>query len=103
MNLTPASSIDLPSAAILTRVSESGTRLMQTAILMAQERKPGACRLATATGCQNPALTLTSKCRGIPGVTNRCTGFPDTVGFSANVPKVTYGWSNTLGTATRTS
>src|SRR5947208_5198270 len=34
MNLTPASSSDLPSAAILTRVSESGTRLMQTAIFM---------------------------------------------------------------------
>src|SRR5213596_72257 len=35
MNLTPASSSDLPSDAILTRVSESGTRLMQTAIFMA--------------------------------------------------------------------
>src|SRR5438046_9572309 len=34
MNLTPASSSDLPSAAILTRVSESGTRFMQTAIFM---------------------------------------------------------------------
>src|SRR6266581_5260478 len=32
MNLTPASSSDLPSEAIFTRVSESGTRLMQTAI-----------------------------------------------------------------------
>src|SRR5207253_7902345 len=34
MNLTPASSSDLPSEAILTRVSESGTRLMQTAIFI---------------------------------------------------------------------
>src|SRR5439155_3457214 len=34
MNLTPASSSDLPSAAGLTRVSESGTRLIQTAIFM---------------------------------------------------------------------
>src|SRR2546426_5824327 len=35
MNLTPASSSDLPSEAIFTRVSESGTRLMQTAIFIA--------------------------------------------------------------------
>src|SRR5690348_17695035 len=63
MNLTPASSIDLPSEAILTRVSESGTRLMQTAIFTktsrcttlrrqvvrnAQERNPGALGLATS-------------------------------------------------------
>jgi len=34
MNLTPASSSDLPSEAILTRVSESGTRLMHTAIFI---------------------------------------------------------------------
>src|SRR5712692_4334609 len=34
MNLTPASSSDLPSAPILTRVSLSATRLMQTAIFM---------------------------------------------------------------------
>src|SRR6266516_6815709 len=34
MNLTPASSRDLPSEAIFTRVSESGTRLMQTAIFI---------------------------------------------------------------------
>src|SRR5712691_4494114 len=34
MNLTPASSSDLPSEAIFTRVSESGTRLMHTAIFM---------------------------------------------------------------------
>ena len=32
MNLTPLSSSDFPSAAILMRVSESATRLMQTAI-----------------------------------------------------------------------
>src|SRR5258708_25468707 len=32
MNLTPVSSIETPSAAILMRVSVSGTRLMQTAI-----------------------------------------------------------------------
>src|SRR5439155_20280099 len=36
MNFTPASSSDLPSAAIFTRVSESGTRLMQTAIFMSK-------------------------------------------------------------------
>src|SRR5256885_9201507 len=53
MNLTPASSRDLPSAAILTRVSESGTRLMQTAIFMrlvggrCAQRKPDERRLAT--------------------------------------------------------
>src|SRR5436190_14752538 len=47
MNLTPASSSDLPSAAILTRVSESGTRLMQTAIFMGKERKPARPVLAT--------------------------------------------------------
>src|SRR5256885_5237243 len=55
MNLTPASSSDLPSEAILTRVSESGTRFTHTAIFMsphvvrrydatlyekAQEKKP---------------------------------------------------------------
>src|SRR5438093_10430477 len=34
MNLTPASSSDLPSAAILTRVSESGTRFTHTAIFI---------------------------------------------------------------------
>src|SRR5690348_1822014 len=50
MNLTPASSSDLPSEAILTRVSESGTRLMHTAIFMGAESKPGHCYLATAGG-----------------------------------------------------
>src|SRR5207244_11871421 len=34
MNLTAASSSDLPSEALLTRVSESGARLTQTAIFM---------------------------------------------------------------------
>src|SRR5437667_10122407 len=98
MNLTPASSIDLPSEAILTRVSESGTRLMQTAIFMAEEKKPGSCRLATA---QKSALILTRRCRGCAGVRNRCTGAPATVGFAANVPNVTYLRSSTFGTRTR--
>src|SRR5207245_10398270 len=35
MDFTPASSSDLRSEAIFTRVSESGTRLMQTAIFIA--------------------------------------------------------------------
>src|SRR5256886_1148891 len=47
MNLTPASSSDLPSAAIFTRVSESGTRLMQTAIFM---------RKVSGIGCQETNL-----------------------------------------------
>src|SRR6266403_3759747 len=51
MNLTPASSSDLPSEAILTRVSESGTRLTHTAIFMGAENKPGDWLLATACGC----------------------------------------------------
>src|SRR6266550_6455411 len=54
MNLTPASSSDLPSAAILTRVSESGTRLMHTAIFMGAENKPGKWLLATA--CLAPGV-----------------------------------------------
>src|SRR2546430_238552 len=45
MNLTPASSSDLPSAAILTRVSESGTRLMQTAILIRGDATTPRCTL----------------------------------------------------------
>src|SRR5712671_7659405 len=36
MNFTPASSSDFPSGAIFTRVSESGTRLMQTAMFMGE-------------------------------------------------------------------
>src|SRR5207249_9989274 len=54
MNLTPASSSDLPSEAILTRVSESGTRLMHTAIFMGAENKPGNWLLATACGLATP-------------------------------------------------
>src|SRR5256886_17687920 len=50
MNLTPASSSDLPSEAILTRVSESGTRFTHTAIFMGAERKRGRELLATADG-----------------------------------------------------
>src|SRR5439155_21778109 len=45
MNLTPASSSDLPSAATLTRVSESGTRLMQTAILIRGDATTPRCTL----------------------------------------------------------
>src|SRR5437660_7370338 len=45
MNLTPASSSDLPSAAILTRVSESGTRLMHTAILIRGDATTPRCTL----------------------------------------------------------
>src|SRR5437879_64974 len=41
MNLTPASSSDLPSAPILTRVSLSATRLMQTAIFTVGARGSG--------------------------------------------------------------
>src|SRR5437870_2665407 len=44
INLTPASSSDLPSEAILTRVSESGTRFTHTAIFM---------RESSAVGCQS--------------------------------------------------
>src|SRR6184192_2370898 len=45
MNLTPASSSDLPSGAILTRVSESGTRLMHTAILIRGDATTPRCTL----------------------------------------------------------
>src|SRR2546430_12469575 len=45
MNLTPASSSDLPSAATLTGVSESGTRVMQTAILIRGEATTPRCTL----------------------------------------------------------
>src|SRR5467141_4618256 len=51
INLTPASSSDLPSEAILTRVSESGTRFTHTAIFIGAENKPGDWLLATACGC----------------------------------------------------
>src|SRR6266508_828333 len=47
MNLTPASSSDLASEAILTRVSEAGTRLMHTAIFMGAENKPDGGHRAT--------------------------------------------------------
>src|SRR5437762_1505515 len=87
MNLTPASSRDLPSEAIFTRVSESGTRLMQTAIFIersavmvrhqtseqpqatsrkrstvlgAQESKPGDYHLATACGVRLAACGYVS-------------------------------------------
>src|SRR5713226_5790247 len=55
MNLTPASSSDLPSEAIFTRVSESGTRLMQTAIFK-DSSGPGV-RRRDAAGPNAPTVT----------------------------------------------
>src|SRR5207237_5273768 len=75
---------------------------------------PGSLRLATAYGlrltaggcsaaAQKSALKLTCRWRGSPGVTQRWTGVPDSVGFCANVPKLTYRRSNTLRTIARSS
>src|SRR2546422_2827984 len=70
MNLTPASSSDLPSAAILTRVSESGTRLMQTAIFMGAENKPGGGDRATdgarPGSSQSPVVAGASRAESPP-------------------------------------
>jgi hypothetical protein len=49
MNLTPASSMDTPSAPILTRVSVSGTRLTQTAIFT--------CRLPPYSNAEIPVIS----------------------------------------------
>src|SRR3989442_16010909 len=110
MNLTPASSSDLPSEAILTRVSESGTRFTHTAIFITRHRRLSATghqwsRKAEKCAHKKPApapagnggkltadgrrrlqksvLTLSCRCRGNPGVTHRWTGAPGSVGFGA--------------------
>src|SRR5205809_765611 len=67
MNLTPASSSDLPSEAILTRVSESGTRLMQTAIFM---------REASVSGCQSSGHLQPLPLEGGRRVGRRVVGEP---------------------------
>src|SRR2546423_5726065 len=76
MNLTPASSSDLPSGAILTRVSESGTRFTHTAIFMwefsvvchqssvqLQDAKPQAVHSSQRAGKQTVRLTSGNRLR----------------------------------------